>query len=65
MSFCTDPDNMCADERLEEVASILARGVVRLHDRLHRDVPDAEIPEESFRTGLDLCPDSCPDRVTG
>ena len=65
MSLCTDPDDMCADERLEEVATILARGVLRLHGRLHRDVPDAEIAEESFETGLDLCATFRPDRVTG
>ena len=35
MSLCTDPDDMSADERIEEVASILARGVLRLHSRVH------------------------------
>ncbi len=65
MSFCTDPADMCADERLEEVASILARGVLRLHGRRRCDVSEAEIPEESSETGLDLCATSCPDRVTG
>lgn len=65
MSLCTDPNDMCADERLEELASILARGVLRLHGRLRRDVPDAEFREESSQTGLDLCANSCPDRVTG
>ena len=56
---------MCADERLQEVASILARGVLRLHGRFHRDVLEAEIPEESFETSLDLCDTLRPDRVTG
>ncbi len=65
MSLCTNPDDMCADERLEEVASILARGVTRLHGRLRRDVSEAEISEGSSQTGLDLCATSRPDRVTG
>ncbi|HEV7300648.1 MAG TPA: hypothetical protein VGN72_14885 [Tepidisphaeraceae bacterium] len=29
----TDPSNMCVEDRLAEVAAILARGVLRLHRR--------------------------------
>ena len=37
MSHCTDPADMFADERLEEIASILARGVACVLGRVSGD----------------------------
>jgi hypothetical protein len=55
MCQCTDPVDMFPDERLEEIASILARGVLCMNSRLKHELPGAEIYEESPETGLDLC----------
>jgi len=65
MSHCTDPADMFADERLEEIASILACGVVCVLSRVSRDQSDPKIVADSGAHGLALCPTSCPDRVTG
>jgi hypothetical protein len=35
MPNALDPDRMTADERLDEVAEILAAGVIRMHIRRH------------------------------
>jgi hypothetical protein len=49
------PDTMTADERRQEVATILARGLVR-HIRLTRSLPadSAERAEKPAENGLDL-----------
>ncbi|MCC5829256.1 MAG: hypothetical protein JJU36_07395 [Phycisphaeraceae bacterium] len=49
------PDTMTADERRQEVARILARGLVR-HIRLSRSLPTdaAKDSEKSGEPGLDL-----------
>lgn len=65
MSLCSDPDDMCADERLEEVASILARGILRLHGRIVGDFDDPENLADDAPTCLDLPRGSRPDRPTG
>ena len=50
----TDPQNMTVEDRLNEVAAILARGVLRLHHR-HALGPDANSnPGPSFHSGSDL-----------
>jgi len=65
MSHCTDPADMFAEERLEEIASILARGVVCVLGRVWRDDSDAGFAADSGAHGLALSTTSCPDRVTG
>ena len=58
-----DPKDLSADQRVEEVASILARGVLRLHGRLipHLSSVDQNLPETS-PTGLDLSETARPHR---
>jgi len=53
------------DDRRREIASILARGLVRLHSRRNREALSASNPEESSPTGLALAPTSRPDRANG
>lgn len=50
----TDPAGMAPTERSNEVASILARGILRLHERILPNVPGAENPERFSPTCLDL-----------
>lgn len=61
----TDPECMSAAERRDEVASILARGILRLHGRIVGDFDESEILHESAPTCLDLCATSRTDRPTG
>ncbi len=61
----TDPECMSAAERRDEVTSLLARGVLRLHGRLASIEGGAEDAENSPRTCLDLPPESRPDPTTG
>ncbi len=51
----TDPANMTPDERVAEVAAILAEGVLRLRRRaaVPGNVPANNIPLESRQIGLD------------
>ncbi len=51
----TDPANMSAEERVAEVAAILAEGVLRLRRRaaVPGNVPANNIPLESGQIGLD------------
>ena len=54
----TDPANMTPEERVAEVAAILAEGVLRLRRRaavpaVPGDVPAVKIPLESGQNGLD------------
>lgn len=51
-----DPATMTPDERLSEVASILAAGVLRLHARaaLSCDYPAPEKSQNSAPPGLEL-----------
>jgi len=56
----TDPENMTAEERLEEAASIFARGILRLHGRI---VPDIENLPDSSPTCLELSALPRPDGV--
>ena len=50
----TDPSNMTLEDRLNEVAYILAKGVLRLHRR-HALGPDSQTnPGPTFHSGSDL-----------
>lgn len=60
-----DPDAMSPAERRDEVASILARGILRLHGRIAGDFDDRKNLAECAPTCLDLCATSRPDRPTG
>lgn len=60
-----DPANMTPEQRLDEVASILARGILRLHGRVSAHASPAENPPESSTTCLELSAPSRPDGVVG
>lgn len=61
----TDPADMTANGRLDEIASIFARGILRLHGRVLPDNPDIENLPESSRTCLELSAGPRPDGVAG
>jgi len=56
----TDPASMKPDERRDEVASILARGVLRLHTRVLPHLPEEQHPPDSPEASLDLSATPCP-----
>ena len=60
-----EPEEMTPDGRLDEVASIFARGILRLHGRVLPDDLDIEIPLESSATCLELSAPPRPDGVPG
>lgn len=60
-----DPADMSPEERLDEVASILARGILRLHGRVPGHPGSAENLSESSATCLELPPTPRPDGVAG
>lgn len=60
-----DPDAMSPAERRDEVASIFARGILRLHGRIVSMFGDLGNLAEAARTCLDLPRDSRPDRPAG
>lgn len=63
-----DPDDlehMDSEERRDELASIFARGILRLHGRVSGDISDAQNLEDSSPTCLELSATSSPDRTTG
>ena len=60
-----DPEAMSPAERRDEVASFLARGILRLHGRIVGDFDDLQNLSEDAPTCLDLCATSRPDRPTG
>ena len=60
-----DPADVSADERLDEIGSILARGVLRLHGRVQgHPGPNESLPESSA-TCLELSLPPRPDGVAG
>ncbi len=61
----TDPAEMTADQRLDEIASIFARGILRLHGRVPGHSAPAENLPESSATCLELPPPPRPDGVAG
>ena len=46
----TDPDSMTSEQRLAEIAQILAAGILRLHQRAA--LPAPEIPSDSASNRL-------------
>ncbi len=61
----TDPVHMTPEERLTELAAILAAGVLRLHRRAAIPVsPNPQIPSDSGQNCLDLSSRSSPDGQT-
>jgi hypothetical protein len=61
----TDPANMTPEERVAEVAAILAEGVLRLRRRaavpaVPGDVSPVKNPLESGQNGLDDCAGTSP-----
>ncbi len=60
-----DPEGMSPAERRDEIASIFARGILRLHGRVLGDCDDLQNLVEHAPTRLDLCATSRPDRPTG
>ncbi len=59
----TDPANMSPQERLAEVAAILAEGLLRLHRRAAISAP--KIPSDSDQNCLDAGADIGPDGQGG
>ncbi len=49
-----DPESMTPDERRDELASIFARGILRLHGRELPHVPATPGPPDSPGASLDL-----------
>jgi hypothetical protein len=60
-----NPQHMSENERLDEVASILARGLLRLHRRTWPHVSDEKNLSESSKPCLDLSASLSPHRTTG
>jgi len=63
--YPTDPADMTPEERLEEIASIFARGILRLHGRVVPDSPGIENLPDSSPTCLELSALPRPDGVAG
>ena len=61
----TDPADMETKDRLDEVSSIFARAVLRLHGRIQADIPPSQNLEESSPTCLELSAPPRPDGVAG
>ena len=64
----TDPADMTPEQRLDEVASILAREILRLHGRIPPRPAPSDPPQnlpDSSRTCLELSPPPRPDGVAG
>ncbi|TVQ33183.1 MAG: hypothetical protein EA376_03800 [Phycisphaeraceae bacterium] len=58
MDTTRNPESMTATERRDEIASILARGMVRAVRQTRSDASSAlKSPAESSDSGLDLCAD--------
>jgi hypothetical protein len=62
MAFChdpADPVHLTPEQRLEEIASLLATGVLRLHRRaaIPSHIPPVEFPPDSAPNGLDESPE--------
>ena len=64
----TEPADMTADDRLDEIASIFARGTLRLHGRIPAHpapaAPTQNLPE-SLPTCLELAAPPRPNGVAG
>jgi hypothetical protein len=60
-----EPADMEPEDRLDEIASIFARGILRLHGRVRADIPPPQNLEESSPTCLELSAAPRPDGVAG
>lgn len=60
-----EPADMEPEDRLDEIASICARGILRLHGRVRADIPPPRNLEESSPTCLELSAPPRPDGVAG
>lgn len=60
-----NPQNMDGTERLEEVASLFARGILRFHRRRTPHLPVVQDSPESSPTCLDFSAASRPDCPAG
>ena len=60
-----EPADMTPDDRLDEIASIFARAILRLHGRVRADIPPPQNLEESSPTCLELSALPRPDGVAG
>ncbi|MCL4742297.1 MAG: hypothetical protein KJZ54_08845 [Phycisphaerales bacterium] len=61
----TAPADMEPEDRLDEIASIFARGILRLHGRVRADIAPPQKLEESSPTCLELSAPPRPDGVAG
>jgi hypothetical protein len=59
------PADMEPEDRLDEIASIFALVVLRLHGRVRADIPPPQNLEESSPTCLELSAPLCRDGVGG
>lgn len=60
-----EPAHMEPEDRLDEIASIFARGILRLHGRVLADIPPPQNLEESSPTCLEPSAPPRPDGVAG
>ena len=60
-----EPADMEPEHRLDEIASIFARTILRLHGRVRADIPPPRNLEESSPTCLELSAPRRPDGVAG
>jgi hypothetical protein len=60
-----DPADLEPEDRLDEIASIFARAILRLHGRVRADIPPSQNLEESSPTCLELSAPPRPDGVAG
>ncbi len=60
-----EPANMEPEDRLDEIASIFARGILRLHGRVRAGIPPPQNLEESSPTCLELSEPLRPDVLAG
>jgi len=65
MSVHPDQDHMSPDQRRDELAAILATGVLRLRSRLHLAAATSQKLREVSHIRLDLPAGSCPDGEHG
>ncbi len=60
-----EPADMEPEDRLDEIASIFARGILGLHGRVRADMPPPQNLEKSSPTCLELSAPPRPDGVAG
>jgi len=60
-----EPADMEPDDRLDELASIFARGILRLHGRPQANISAPQNLEDSSSTCLELSAPPCRDGVAG